>query len=395
MKSQRPVRVLQVVAALGLGGAETWLVELLRHWHKEGSVEIEFLLTSGDREMLDKEAERLGAQLHYLRYGRADLPSFIDGFRRILRRGRFDAIHDHEDCAAGWHFLLGAGVLPCVRVAHIHNSWQLHIEANYAVSHSRRVAALLGLKLVDLFATHVCGTSTEALTGFGFDADRLQRPVVSVLHCGFDVAKFSGSREPDRRSILEEFGWSTEARIVLFAGRLDRALSFRHPQNHKNSWFAVNVVRAAAERDPSVRLLMAGAGEARIDIEHHIKCWGLSDKLRLVGPRRDIPRLMRAADVLLFPSVVEPLGMVAVEAQAAGLPVLASTAVPRDAVVIPALYRTLSLREPIERWVDALLSAIASARLGVDYCRNALEASPFSIAASARRLEEIYAGARR
>jgi glycosyltransferase EpsF len=394
-RPRHKLRVLQIVAALGIGGAETWLLELLRYWRKSGNVEMEFLLTSGNREILDTEAEQLGAQLHYLRYGRANLPRFVDGFRQILNRGQYDAVHDHADCAAGWHFLLAAGALPVVRVAHVHNSWQLHIESNYAVNRSRQLAALLGLKLVNVFATHVGGTSAAALSSYGFEVDRLQRPIVSVLHCGFDVAKFSGPRELDRQSVLHEFGWSPEAKIVLFAGRLDRAMSCRHSQNHKNSWFALNVVRAAAARDPSVRLLMAGAGEARSDIEHRIKCWGLFDELRLVGVRMDIPRLMRAADVLLFPSVVEPLGLVAVEAQAAGLPVVASTAIPREAVVIPDLYNALSLEQPIERWVDALLNAIASKRPGSDICQSALAASPFSIAASARRLETIYSATRK
>jgi glycosyltransferase involved in cell wall biosynthesis len=388
----RKLKVLQVVSALGMGGAETWLLELLRHWRNSGDIELEFLLTSGNREIFDDEARNLGARLHYLRYGRADLPGFTQGFRTILRRGRFDAIHDHADCAAGWHFLLGAGALPRVRVAHVHNPRKLHA-AHYAVSPSRRLTTVLGRKLVGLFATHICGTSGDVLSSYGFDAERFGRPVVSVLHCGFDVAKFSRPREADRQSVLQEFDWSPEAKIVLFAGRLDQELRYRHPLIHKNSWFAVNVVRAAAERDASVRLLMAGAGDARVEIERNIRCWGLSTKLRLIGVRKDIPRLMRAADVLLFPSVEEGLGMVAVEAQAAGLPVLASTAVPRQAVVIPKLYNALSLGQPIERWVDALMNTMTSTRLGEDVCRSALEASPFSITASGCELQKIYAAA--
>src|SRR5947209_16132756 len=101
---------------------------------------------------------------------------------------------------------------------------------------------------------------------------------------------------------------------------------------------------------------MAGAGEqARRELECQIECWGLKDKLRLIGVRMDIARLMRASDVLFFPSRQEGLGMVAVEAQATGMPVLASTAVPRECVVIPELYDALPLGEPIELWAEALL----------------------------------------
>ena len=82
--------------------------------------------------------------------------------------------------------------------------------------------------------------------------------------------------------------------------------------------------------------------------------------------------------------------MVAVEAQAAGLPVLASTAVPRECVVVPELYNTLSLAEPIQLWAATLLQILTKPRPSLELCRRAVESSAFSIANSARRLEEIY-----
>ena len=390
MTPGRPIRVLQIIDSLGMGGAETWLMELLRFWSKSKAVQIDFLATSGVPRVLDEEACKLGARIHYLRYRRAHLPRFAREFRRVLREGRYDAIHDHQDYASGWHFLMGIGSLPEVRVTHVHNPW-LHIEANYAVSPSRRVTAILGKRLVNGLATHVCGTSREILQRYGFELRQSRRPMVSVVHCGLDVTKFNQRCDCDRLSALREFGWPEESRIVLFAGRLDRALDVDHPQNHKNSWFALNVVRAAIDKQPSVRLLMAGAGdEQRQQLQTCIESWGLKNKLRLIGVREDIPRLMRAADVLFFPSRQEGLGMVAVEAQAAGLPVLASTAVPRECVVIPELYSALALDAPIELWAAALLQIMTKPRPPLELCRRALESSPFSIVNSARRLEEIY-----
>jgi glycosyltransferase EpsF len=390
MKQERPIRVLHVIDTLGMGGAETWLMEVLRFWSKGGVGRIDFLATSGNPGIFDEEARRLGAQVHYVRYGRAHLPRFAKQFRQVLRDGQYDAIHDHQDYASGWHFLIGASELPPVRVTHVHNPW-LHIEANYAVSFSRRLTTIIGKRLVRRLATHVCGTSAEILRRYAFPPAQACRPKVSVVHCGFDVGKFNRSRQSDRQSVLKEFRWPAEAQIILFAGRLDRAMEFEHPQNHKNSWFALNVVRAAADRQPSVRFLMAGAGESsRQDLESRVESWGLRNNLRLIGVRKDIDRLMRAADVLFFPSRQEGLGMVAVEAQAAGLPVLASTAVPRECVVIPELYSVLALDEPIELWAAALLQIMTKPRLPLEFCRRALESSPFSIANSARRLEEIY-----
>jgi glycosyltransferase involved in cell wall biosynthesis len=136
---------------------------------------------------------------------------------------------------------------------------------------------------------------------------------------------------------------------------------------------------------------MAGAGDdSRKALNCHIQNWGLQDKLRLIGIRKDIPRLMRAADMLFFPSRQEGLGMVAVEAQAAGLPVLLSDAVPREAVVVPELVTSLRLSESIGRWADVLLEILSAPRKPAEEYRRVMEASDFSIDNSVRNLLRLY-----
>jgi glycosyltransferase involved in cell wall biosynthesis len=390
MMETHKLRVLHIVSALGMGGAETWLMELMKHWKETGRVQMDLLLTSGEAGIFDVEARRLGAQLFYVPYRRSSLPAFIRTFRQILREGCYDAIHDHSDYVSGWRLLMGLGVLPNVRVAHVHNPW-LHIDANYAVNPIRRLSTFIGQRLLNLLATRICGTSTMILRQYGFEPIRSQKPLVNVVHCGIDVSQFSAPRNGDRASVVREFGWTDDVKIVLFVGRLDRAVEFDHPQNHKNSWFALNVARAAVQTEPRLRLLMAGAGEhMREELGRRITEWRLQGKLKLIGIRRDIPRLMRAADALLFPSRQEGLGMVAVEAQATGLPVLASTAVPSEAIVVPDLYRALSLQEPVTQWASALIDHLNMRRPALSDCRQALERSDFSIVNSARQLVEIY-----
>jgi glycosyltransferase EpsF len=367
-------------------------MELMRYWHRRGAgaPQIDILATSGNVGLYDDEARSLGAKIFYLRFGRANLLSFVRDWRRILKNGAYRAVHDHQEYISGWHFLAGAGLLPTVRVTHIHNPI-LGFEHYYAISGARRLTASLGWVLVDRFATHICGTSVDLLGKHGYRPGEAFCPSVSVVHCGFNIGTFNGGREVDRESVLGEFGWPSDSKIVLSVGRLDQALDYGHVQNHKNSWFALNIVRIAAERDHSLRYLMAGAGDApRSAMEQHVRSWGMEDNLRLIGVRNDVPRLMRAADVLLFPSVEEGLGMAAVEAQAAGLPVLASTAVPREAIVVPELYNTVALDQPLEIWANTLRRVVAQKRPSIEKCRRTLENSEFSITNSARHLAEIY-----
>ena len=391
------MKVLQIFHGLGTGGAETWLLALLRHWRAQAEagglqVETDVLLTGGESVAYDDEAASLGARLLYCRSTRANMPPFLRFLRRTYREGDYNAVHSHGDYLAGWHFALGIGLLPSVRVAHVHNP-RLHITANYAVNPSRRVSSWVGKSLVETLATHVCGTSAESLREYGFELGGSRRPAVSVVHCGFAINRFNADREPDRASLREEFGWPTDVKVILFAGRLDRHMEFDHAQNHKNSWFALHAAKAAASRDETVRLLMAGAGdEMRAQLESVIAEWGLSNRLRLVGVRHDMPRLMRGSDVLLFPSRQEGLGMVAVEAQAASLPVLASTAVPRECVVLSELCEFLPLAEGPSAWGEALLRAMERPHLPMMRCRKAFVGSPFSIEESAASLERIYRG---
>ena len=301
MKQERPIRVLQIIDSLGMGGAETWLMEVLRLWSKSEVGQIDFLATSGNPGIFDEEARRLGAQVHYVRYGRAHLPRFARQFRQVLREGRYDAIHDHQDYASGWHFLMGASALPPVRVTHVHNP-AYQIRNNYGVTLSRRFTARVGKALVARYSTHITGTSRQVIAEYGFDASRFRRIPKAALYCGFDPARFLGDAVPAKASVCHEFGWPEDAKIILFAGRIDRSPDLGHPQNHKNSGFAVSVGIECARRDPRVRMLLAGAPSPAVPIlEGRIAAAGLEGRIQFAGIRKDIERLMLASDVLLFP----------------------------------------------------------------------------------------------
>ena len=390
---EQPLKVLQVIDSLGVGGAETWLIELLRHWRGDGAVSADILAASGRPGVLDEEATALGARIHYLPYGRRSLPAFASGFRRLLREGGYDAIHDHQDHASGWHYLIGAGHLPPVRVTHVHNP-AYQIRNNYGVTAGRRLTGRIGKRLVARYATHVIGTSREAITAYGFDASAFGHVPKAAVYCGLDPALFVASPAA-RASVRAEFGWPDDARVVLFAGRFDVSPDLGHSRNHKNSGFAVQVAIDCVREDPRARFVFAGQfSEATPTLRARIDTAGVGDRIVFAGVRRDVGRLMAGADALFFPSRAEGLGMVAVEAQAAGLPVLTSTGVPRECVVIPGSVRFLELDAGAAAWRDALLAMLQAPRLDPVEANRLVAASPFAIANSARRLAEIYGSAR-
>jgi glycosyltransferase involved in cell wall biosynthesis len=388
-KEGRPLRVLHLLDSLGVGGAETWLLELLRHWRDNGAVHVDIVATGGERGVFDDEARTLGAQVFYLRYGRRHLPSFVSAFRKVLREGRYDALHDHQDYASGWHYLMGRGLLPAVRATHVHNP-AYQIRNNYGVTLGRRLTARAGKRLVARYATHILGTSRGAITAYGFDDPAFAATPRAALHCGIDPSRFLASAQA-RASIREEFGWRASDAVALFAGRFDVSPDPTHPQTHKNSGFAVDVAIECARRCDAIRFVFVGPpSAATAALVLRVSQAGLEDRIVFAGVRLDVGRLMGGADALLFPSRAEGLGMVAVEAQAAGLPVLASTGVPRECAVVPQLVRFLDLDHGVDAWANQLLAAIDAPRLDPADANRQVAGSAFSIQHSASALERLY-----
>ena len=132
----------------------------MRHWRAQGgAVGNDVLATGGEPRLeFDDEARELGARIFYLRYGRRDLASFVAGYRRILRKA-FDALHDHQDYVSGWHYLMGLGALPPIRVTHVHNP----AYRSATTTASRWPAGWLpaGERLTSWQATHVVGAGAR------------------------------------------------------------------------------------------------------------------------------------------------------------------------------------------------------------------------------------------
>jgi len=161
--------------------------------------------------------------------------------------------------------------------------------------------------------------------------------------------------------------------------------------NQKNPRVAIDIILECIARNDRVKGLLVGAGdEARTQLEAELARRGLGEAIRLPGLRFDVPRLMLAADLLLFPSVAEGLGMVAVEAQAAGLRVLASDTTPRECEVVREMVTFVSLTESPAAWADRALALLDAPAPDHAAARAAVNRSQFSIANSARALLDVY-----
>lgn len=138
----------------------------------------------------------------------------------------------------------------------------------------------------------------------GLPADR-----VSVLYNGIDVTAFSAN--PDRAAARRELGVGPDDFVILQVARLD------YLKDHATA------LRTLA-RVPNAYLLLIGEGPERPAIERLIGELNLGGRVRLLGLRQDVSRLLHGADLFLLTSVSEGIPLTVLEAMAAGLPVVAT-----------------------------------------------------------------------
>ena len=385
-------RILQVFGTLGTGGAETWLIALLKYFKENQEafpfrLSVHIFLTNDVKSVFDDEAELLGATLHYSKYTRSNLIGFIRDWRRVLRDYNFHVIHDHQEHTSGLHFLMGLGHLPKIKIAHVHNPLlSLRI---YSSSFIRKSTVRFGQILVALFGTHILGTSKQLIIEQGYFRPLFSRLVREPVYCGFDTSKFSGDHSEQFRLLSQEFNWPTSSKILLFVGRLNS--SENEDINQKNPAFALEVAKICAEKDPSFRFLMVGGGEPVLNrLTEQVARWGLDEQIKLTGRRADIPRIMIGSHLFILPSLAEGLGMVVVEAQAAGLMSLVSDVTPRECSVDDTKVQFISLEDGKEFWASKVLDLMKTPRTNEGESNAAVRSSEFSIVNSAAKLIKIY-----
>lgn len=167
---------------------------------------------------------------------------------------------------------------------------------------------------------------------------------VRVIPNGIDPQQFLFSSAV-RWEMRQKLGFGS-AYVIGCVGRLE---------NQKNQIFLINVLAECIINRPQTVLLLVGGGEARTELEKSAMHLGLREHVCFIGESDRIPALLCAMDVFAVPSLSEGLGIVAIEAQAAGLPVICSSGVPAE-VQITDSVTFLPLEKGAKAWAECILS---------------------------------------
>ncbi|MGH9900893.1 MAG: glycosyltransferase family 4 protein, partial [Pyrinomonadaceae bacterium] len=217
---------------------------------------------------------------------------------------------------------------------------------------------------------------------------RLRFPLerTELLYNPIDVDEFRPAGGGGRAEILRELGLPADCVLLLNVGRVS-------PQ--KGLLYAIRALPAIRERHPSVHLLSVGAtadAQWRARLEAEARALGVAGHVHIVGPRRDVPDLLRVCDLFVFPSLYEGLGIALIEAMAAGRACVATNTAPLTEIIDHGRDGWLVPPRDAGGIAEAVCTLLAEPgrREALAGAASASVVSRFEPGAAAEKLAEIY-----
>jgi glycosyltransferase involved in cell wall biosynthesis len=288
--------VLQLLQGLNIGGIELMVASLVRGL--DPAVFRSSFCTFDWTGRLVPELQEEGFTLHHRkRRGGWDL-GWVVWFARLLHRERVDIVQAHNATAL-FYGALATSLVPGTRLLYTE-----HDRAFPGALQQRGLHALLARR------THAVATVSETLRGHLVRWERFPEQRVHVIRNGIEMQPPQRSRQAMRQEL--DLGDRPTAGIVARLAAV------------KNHAMLLRAWKLVIESVPQAVLLVVGSGTQEAALRGAAADLGISDSVRFLGFRRDIADLLGCLDVFVLSSFSEGLSLTLLEAEAVGLPVVAT-----------------------------------------------------------------------
>lgn len=295
---KRRLRVLHVLPSIQGYGAERQVVELLK---RLPSSEIE----AGLLTIYEPHPDAVGALnfpvAHAGRKNRADR-FFIARLIHEIRRLRPDIVHTHTHVGKYWgRFAAAAAGVPSI----VHTE---HNPCDFRRKPGERAADRILHRATSKVVTFF---QEQALSLCEFEGLPLEK--VAVIPNGLSLPEY---HDADRAAGRRALGARADQFTIMIVGRMEF---------QKNQALALRAVAAMrADLRQSVAVYFAGSGEDESALRGAARACGLDDRVRFLGYRTDVPRLLPGADLVLMTSWFEGMPLALIEAMIAGVPIVST-----------------------------------------------------------------------
>lgn len=339
-------RLLCLLSNLNKGGAETFLMKVYRTLDRT-RYQMDFCIHVEKKCDYEDEVLRMGGKIFRIPPKSKNAQEFNRQLKNLISGNRYRYVLKITSNAAGFWDLKIAKKAGAERT--ITRSSNSGDGASRIQLMIHRAAGIMWKKYVDVKIA-----PSDLAAEYTFGKRSVKKGEVGFLNNGLDLNEFRFD-EASRIKIRKDLSAARNTAVLGHIGRFN---------TQKNHAFLIRIFVEYLKRDPDAMLVLVGVGDLEKDIRRQVDNAGVSDKVRFLGLRSDIPALMSAFDVFVLPSFFEGMPNTVIEAQACTLPCVLSDTITRQADLSGQL-RYLPLKDE-ERWAEEISSAVSGGRVDAD-----------------------------
>jgi glycosyltransferase EpsF len=370
------MKILQIVESLHNGAVENWLVNCFVEISKiKPDWQWTFFCIIENEGKLEHLVKKNGGKVLKSPVTISDKKNFRQNLSDLSSKMEFDIIHAHHDYMNAF-YLLSFHNSKAYKISHIHNT-DKHLPIRNRVVNRLLIPALRIINNIGY--DRIIGISQDTIKEFKMALNiRAQK---NILYYGIELEKFNLKYDKDK--FLLENNLPSNAIVLLFIGRFTSL---------KNPSFLVEILHELYNHfDIPFYALFVGEGDEKNKIIQKAKEFNLVDKIRISRWVENPEKYFQLADVFVFPRVLKPIegfGIVMLEAQAAGIPIIVSRGVSKETIVIKDIVEMMDSVSNPKQWAKEIVK-----KYKISHLQSSLEimkSSSFNIQSSASKLIDIY-----
>lgn len=363
------MKILQVVGSLDRGGAETFVMNVLRNINRE-TYQFVFLCYGNKPFDYEREAKELGAKIVRIPDVKfIGAVKYIAEIKKVIKENSIDAVHIHTYYNSMFALIAAALSGVKLRITHSHST-----QSETNPSFLKKLYFTASSLVIRTLTTNNLACGNEAGKSlFGKNSKFI------VINNGINLRDFAYKNDT-RKLLRKQLALPSKNTVLLHVGRFETV---------KNHSFLIDIFAEYLKKDPSSILLLVGRGPLESKIKQKVKLLKLNKSVKFLGVRSDVKDLYNVADLFIFPSLFEGLPVVLVEAQANGLSIVASDTIDQAAKLTDSI-EFYSLENSADEWAQYLFDA---RRAHVDVYSE-LAGGQYDINSVVVHIQEIYSGNR-
>ncbi len=362
------IKVLHMVPFGGgsQGGIETFIMNIYRRIDRS-KIQFDFM-TYGEPKYFSDEIKKLGGKIFQLTSRKKNpLKAYLETKKLLDEYGEeYQFLHLHLCSASNILPLKLNKKIPKV-IVHSHLSATLGIIPFYLHKYNQKMI----LKKVDYFFS-CSDLAAEHMYGKDYEKDKRYHFIPNAI----DTEQFCYN-SLIRKKIRQEYHLEESSIVIGFVGRLAEI---------KNTPFLIDILEEYIKKKENTTLLIVGDGPDMEKLRRKIKEKGLMDKALLVGSSNKVADFLQAMDIFVTASKVEGFPVSIVEAEAAGLPCVVSTAITKQ-VNIDGAVCFVDKKAKAHVWAKIINNVSIENR---ENRAKKIENSVFNIKKLISRIEEFY-----